>query len=210
MTELFFGGNAGPFTAAAVLGTLFFVTRLGLMLIGGADWSAHGDVGVDVDVDVGGDVGGHVGDVDAIDAHGHDSTEAFKVLSVQSIAAFLMGFGWGGLGALKGAGWNLVVSTLFALTVGVAMMWTLAKLLRLMRRLEVAGNVDIAQALLAEGTAYTFIPARGQGRGEVRLVIDQRARFYRAVSEDDRAIESHAKIRVTSVNEDNTVTVTRA
>lgn len=210
MTELFFGGNAGLFTATAVLGTFFFVTRLTLMLIGGADWSAHGDVGVDVDVDV--DVGGHLGGGDAadVDAQGHDSTEAFKVLSLQSMAAFFMGFGWGGLGALKGAGWNLGVSIIFAVTVGVAMMWTLGKLMSMLRRLDVAGNVEIAQALLAEGTAYTAIPARGEGRGEVRVVIDDRARFYRAVSEDDVPIESHTRIRVTSVNEDNTVTVTRA
>ena len=32
------------------------------------------------------------------------STYAFKVLSVQAIAAFLMGFGWGGLGAFRGGG----------------------------------------------------------------------------------------------------------
>lgn len=204
MTELFFGGNAGLFTATAVLGTFFFVTRLALMLVGGADWSADADV--DVDVDVGGDVG----DASVVDAHGHDSAEAFKVLSLQGIAAFFMGFGWGGLAALKGAGWNLFVSTAVGLTIGVVMMWTLLKLLSLVRRLDVAGNVEISQALLTEGTAYTAIPARGRGKGEVRVVIDDHARFYRAISEDDVAIESHAKIRVISVNDDNTVTVTRA
>jgi hypothetical protein len=96
MSDLFFGNNATWFTVPALIGTLFFVVRLGLMLVGGGDW----DVDADVDADIDGDIDG---DFD-------DSDHAFKVLSIQSITAFMMGFGWGGLGGFKGAGWSVVNS----------------------------------------------------------------------------------------------------
>src|SRR5690606_2986536 len=60
------------FTAPALLGTAVFAIKLLFMLVG-----AGGDIDIDIDLD-----------------HG-DPTDAFKVLSIQSVAAFLMGFGWG-------------------------------------------------------------------------------------------------------------------
>jgi hypothetical protein len=56
---------------------------------------------------------------------------------------------------------------------------------------------------------YNAIPEQGQGRGMVRVVIDNRMRFYHAVS-DGVAIPSRTAVRITAVNDDNTVTVARA
>ncbi|MCH7475788.1 MAG: hypothetical protein IIA27_14115, partial [Gemmatimonadetes bacterium] len=75
MSELFFGPIATWFTVPAVLGTLFFSLRTALMFVGGADGGADADVDFDVDVDA------------DLDADAGDSTDAFKVLSIQSIAA---------------------------------------------------------------------------------------------------------------------------
>ena len=41
------------------------------------------------------------------------------------------------------------------------------------------------------------------------MVVDNRERFYNAVTDGD-AIESNSRVRVTEVNDDNTVTVSRA
>jgi membrane protein implicated in regulation of membrane protease activity len=192
MSEFFFGGSAGLFTAAALIGTLFFLIRLGLMLTAGSDMS---------DVDHGGDL--HV------DADHPDSTQAFKVLSIQTVSAFLMGFGWGGLGALRGAGWSITTSLTFGLAVGGGMVWLLGKLLELMTHLQSSGNIRTEQALDREGTVYASIPAVGHGRGQVRIVIDDRERFYYAVSDDD-ALDTSTRVRVVRVNDDNSVTVSRA
>ena len=203
MSELFFGPIALWFTVPAFLGTVFFSLRLALMFVGGVDGGADADVDFDVDVDV--DV-----DVDAgVDGDAGDSTEAFKVLSIQSAAAFLMGFGWGGLGALHGAGWNPVMSGAFGVAAGGGMMWLLGKMLQAIYKLQSSGNVPIHQALEVEGTVYTEIPGHGEGKGRVRLVIDDRERFYKAIT-DGAPLASRDRIRVVSVNEDNSVTVTRA
>jgi hypothetical protein len=200
MSDLFFGVPAVWFAVPAIIGTLFFTLRLGLMFVGGVESGLDADVDVDFDVDV--DVG-----VDAdVDVDHGDSSEAFKLLSLQSIAAFLMGFGWGGLGALRGAGWSLIMSGAFAVAAGVGMVWLLGKLLGFAYRLQSSGNISISQALEMEGTVYTAIPAFGQGKGLIRLVIDDRERYYRAVT-DGEAVPSRERVRVVSLNEDNSVTV---
>jgi len=198
MSDLFFGSFAAWFTVPAIIGTFFFTLRLGLMFVGGADTGLDADVDVDFDVDV---------DMDAdVDMDGADSSEAFKLLSIQSIAAFLMGFGWGGLGALRGAGWSLTMSAAFGVAAGVGMMWLLGKMLQFVYRLQSSGNISIHQALDQDGMVYTSIPAEGQGRGMIRLVIDERERFYKAIS-DGEALPSRERVRVVSINDDNSVTV---
>lgn len=200
MSDLFFGPIAVWFTIPALVGTVFFTLRTAMMLIGG-DVDADVDVGVDVDFDA---------DVAADAAEGSDSTAAFKVLSIQAIAAFLMGFGWGGLGAFSGSGWSPTVSVLVALAAGLAMMWVLGVLLRFVYGMQSTGNVPMYQALEAEGRVYAQIPAAGAGKGEVRVVIGDRERYYKATS-DGAALPTGARVRVVSVNEDdNSVTVTGA
>lgn len=200
MSDLFFGPIAVWFTIPALVGTVFFTLRTAMMLIGG-DMDADVDVGVDVEFDA---------DVAADAAEGSDSTAAFKVLSIQAIAAFLMGFGWGGLGAFSGSGWSPTVSVLVALAAGLAMMWVLGVLLRFVYGMQSTGNVPMYQALEAEGRVYAQIPAAGAGKGEVRVVIGDRERYYKATS-DGAALPTGARVRVVSVNEDdNSVTVTGA
>jgi len=175
---------------------------MGLMLIGG---DADADVGVDVDVDF--DAGAGIDTVEAGEAA--DSTSAFKVLSIQAVAAFLGGFGWGGLGALQGAGWSPTVSALVGLASGAGMMWVLGKLLIFIYGLESSGNVELYHALESEGRVYAQIPAAGEGTGRVRVVIGDRARFYKAITEGE-ALPRDAKVRVVSINDDDSVTVTEA
>ncbi len=196
MGDLLFGSPAAWFTVPAIVGTLFFSLRTALMFVGGGDLDAD----VDFDVDAGVDVD--------LDADAGDSSEAFKLLSIQSIAAFLMGFGWGGLGALRGAGWSLVMSGAFGVAAGAGMVWLLGKLLSLIFRLQSSGNVSIQQALDMDGTVYTAIPAHGSGRGMVRVVIDERERFYKAVT-NGGGLASSERVRVLEVNDDNSVTVER-
>ena len=90
------------------------------------------------------------------------------------------------------------------------MVWLLAKLLRFVYGLQSSGTLETYHALEAEGTVYTQVPAARGGKGEVRVVIGERERFYNAVTEGD-ALPRDTKIRVVAINEDdNSVTVTRA
>jgi hypothetical protein len=201
--EILFGPGAIWFGVPAVVGTAFFTIRTATMLIGG---DADGDMsgGFDVEVDAAG--------VDSVTEAGEaaESTYAFQVLSVQAIAAFLMGFGWGGLGAFRGSGWSAATSVVVGLVAGVAMWWLLGTLLKFVYGLQSTGNMPTYHALEAEGHVYAQIPAGGEGRGEVRVVIGDRERYYKAIT-DGKALPTGAKVRVVSVNDDDdSVTVTEA
>lgn len=188
MLDSLFDGSMLFFSIPAIAGSAFFVFRMVMMLTGGladADTTDLGDAGTD----------------------GHHSTEAFNLLSVQSVTAFLMGFGWVGLGARLSLGWEFGASALLGAAGGVAMVWLLAWMFRTMYALQSSGNVNIADAVGREGSVYVSIPAHGQGRGQVRVVIGDRARTYNAVSLGD-SIPSQARVRVTRVNEDRSLTVT--
>ncbi len=173
------------FSIPAIVGSIFFVLRLLLMFVGG------GDLGLDADVDL----------------DHPDSTDTFKVLSIQSIAAFLMGAGWGGIAGLRAFEWTWINALLFGIACGVATVWLLGMLLKAVYDLQASGNVRVERAVGAEGTVYVSIPQAGEGRGQVQLVVDGRQRIYTAVTEGE-SIASQSRIRVVRVNEDRTLTVT--
>lgn len=189
-----FSGDTLFFSVPAIAGTVFFTLRLILSFTGI------------------GDLDGHDADMTGIDAAGgdaHHSSELFKFLSIQSIAAFLMGFGWGGLGALRGAGWDFGLSLLSAVAGGVIMVWLLTWLLKLVADLQSSGTVSIQSAIDATGEVYVTVPPRGKGTGQVRVVLSDRQRTYNAVAENEDSLPTNTRVRVTSVNEDNTLTVTK-
>ncbi len=190
MLDAMFAQPALFFTVPALLGTVVFLVQLVMMSLGGA--------GADV----------HHGDV----PHGTDttdSTHAFNLLSVQSIAAFLMGLGWGGLGGLIGFDWPLPASLLLGAGLGAVFVWVLALLMKAMYDLESSGNVHAGDAVGHEGSVYANVPAEKAGRGQVRLVIGNRDRTYSAVS-DGEALPTGTRVRVIGVNDDQTLRVTRA
>ncbi len=190
MQDLLFADRALWFTVPAVAGTVFFVFRLIAMLAFG-----HGDW--------------HLDDATSLDLDHADSSSAFKVLSIQAAAAFLMGFGWGGLGAYRGWGLPALASVPVGFAVGVGMMWLLGKLLRWIARLQSSGTMDTSAALDEEGVVYTTVPAQGGGRGVVRVVVDDRQRYYQAIT-DGEALPSQTRVRVVGINADNSVTVTKS
>jgi hypothetical protein len=140
-----------------------------------------------------------------------DSGHDFQVLSVQTIASFLMGFGWGGLGMLKGThfGDQPMVVWVVAIGLGVAMVWLLALLLKGMADLQTSGNISIAQAVGHEGDVYIGVPGWSGGRGQVRLTIQNNERYYNAVTGGEE-LPRGTRVRVVKVNEDDTLTVARA
>src|SRR5678815_2120068 len=93
---------------------------------------------------------------------------SFEILSIQSIAAFVMGFGWAGLAGLKGTQWSFGIVNLVAAACGIGMVWLLAMLLRGMTDLETTGTIPIGSAIGHEGDVYVTVPGDSRGRGQVR------------------------------------------
>jgi hypothetical protein len=196
--DILFGGNAALFGVTAVIGTLFFLGRTALMLFGG-DANIHHDVSFHTDVGDGGtgDLSDHT-----------DSSTAFRILSIQAIAAFLMGFGWGGLGVVRGWGMPVIAGVAVGLVTGSGMTWILGKLLGWIARMQSSGTQPMESALYEEGVVYVTIPERRLGRGVIRVVVDDRLQYYPAVT-DGAALTTQTAVRVTAINEDHTLTVER-
>lgn len=203
MIDLLFGPQTVWFGVPALVGTLFFVLRLAMVTMGI-------DFGDGADADAGGGFDGAAGGEDAIsveDGVDHaESTSVFKFLSIQTITAFAMGFGWGGILGLETFGYSVGTSLLVAIGMGVAFAWFIVWLFQLMYAMESSGNVGIRRAMGCEGVAGSVIPAGGETTGRVRLTIGDRQRAFGARTDGDE-IRMGARVRVTRVNNDNTVTV---
>ncbi|MGE3108717.1 MAG: NfeD family protein [Phycisphaerales bacterium] len=191
MYELFFNEHAAWFTVPAFVGTVIFLIRVVMMFVGDLGIDFHQDLGID------------------IDAHHADPSEGFKLLSIQSLAAFCMGFGWGGLGALKGSDLGIPTSIAIGVASGGAMMWILGLALKAIHDLQISGNIDPEQAVGVEGTVYVSIPPAGEGQGQVQVIIDNRQRTYNAISTGP-GLASQERIRVVGVNDPNTLAVAPA
>lgn len=97
----------------------------------------------------------HHGDAD-LSGHGdHDS--AMGLLTVRTVTAFFVGFGWTGV----------ITGTAFLLTAA----FRIRNLLRLQSS---GGNVDYNNAVGSVGTVYTTIPAAEAGGGQLELTIQGR------------------------------------
>lgn len=188
MLKTLFEGEALWFSIPALLGTGIFLIRILMMLIGG-------DAGDGGDADVG-----------DMELDGQDSADAFEILSIQGISAFLMGFGWVGIGSYLGAGWSPAIAIGLGSVGGFAMVWILGNTLGAVRGLESSGNISIDEAIGKVGEVYARVPAKGQGKGQVRLVLSNRQRIYNAVSEGDE-FKTNTQVQVIQVNDDHSLTV---
>ena len=185
--ELFFGDNAGWYTIPALVGTAFFTLRIVMMLVGLGD---H-DFEINHDID-------HP-----------DSSHDFQIFSLQSIAAFAMGFGWGAFAAHRGTQWGVGGELASGAVCGAGMVWILAVSLRAMADLQSSGNIELSSAVGREGEVYVTVPSGGTTRGQVRLVIEERQRIYNAISGEDD-LPRGTRVKVVRINDDNTLTVARA
>ena len=203
MYNLLFSGGAAWFSIPAILGTFFFLIRLGLMSAGAID--------MDTDLDGGGLDGLDGldgGDGDGFDAEHSDPSDLFKYLSIQSVFAFAMGFGWGALASYKGTGWSIPISIAIGVGCGVAMVYLLTFMLALLYDLRSDGTLQIKGAIGLEGDTYAKIPPAGKGRGQVSMIIETRQRIYNAVTSDGEAIPRGTRVRVLGIKDGNTLDVT--
>lgn len=205
MYDLFFSGHAAWFSIPAILGTFFFLIRLGLMTFGILDFDAEADAG---GLDGGIDGGMDGADGADADVDHSDSNDIFKYLSIQSVFAFSMGFGWGALASYKGTGWSMPISIAVGVGCGIAMVYLLTFMLAMLYDLRSDGTLQINGAVGLEGSAYAQIPPGETGRGQVTVIINTRQRTYNAVTKDVAKIPRGAQVRVTGIRDGNTLEVT--
>jgi hypothetical protein len=190
MLDKLLTGDAIWFGVPALVGTLLFILRMVFMLFGGHGADLHHDVP----------------DTSVADTDGHDTAGAFKALSLQTFMAFFMGFGWGGILGKYTLHKDFGFSMLIGVCCGVLMVWLLAVMLKATLELQSSGNVRLEQAVGAEGDVYVQVPPKGQGSGQVRVVLKDRMRIVNAQSEGE-GVATASRVRVIRVNDDNSVTI---
>ncbi len=169
----------------AAVGTLFFLLRTIMMVVGG-----------DVDVDGDGD----------IDVNLDDTGHAFELISINSITAFVMMFGWAGLTAYKQFNLGSTQSLITSFIVGVICMLITAYLFQLAKTFVSRGTqFKIANTVGLNGVVQQVIPNEGVGR--VTVTLDGMARELNAVSGDNVEIPSFVQVSVEKVVNSNTVAV---
>tara|TARA_R110000737_G_scaffold2923_18_gene10235 strand:- start:402317 stop:402895 length:579 start_codon:yes stop_codon:yes gene_type:complete len=177
MMQLLFGDLAPWFTVPALLGSGVLMIQLLMGELGG-------DGALDLDLDL--DIDGHTD---------HPGME-FGILSLQSISAFCLGYGWVGFAAYRFLNIGFTGAAFIAVLAGVGVAWLMVWLLRSFLKLQNNTNVTIHQTVGLEGEVYATVPPSGTGRGEIILVINQSQHNYFATQEGADPIPSRVRVRV--------------
>ena len=185
------------FYVIGIASTLILVIQLILNLIG----LAGSDMDVDAagDVDIPGDVG-----IDHPDLAQHSS--GLGLISIRTVIAFFVGFGWTGVMMLT-AGRTLLVSVLVAFVVGVVFLLVVFYLMRMIFRLSESGNVDYRNAVGRTGTVYLPIPGQNRGAGQIQLVVQGRLRQTAAVTDGQEDLPVGTTVQVAKVVASSTMLV---
>ncbi len=179
MIDTLFAGHAPWFTAPALLGTGFLLLQL-----------VMGEIGGDLDAE--------------IDDPGGEATW----LSLQTASAFLVGFGWMGLAALRLFDLSFGAAAVVGAVAGFGVAWMMVRVTASFLRLQSDANVNLDDAVGEEGVVSVIVPPAGAGSGRVTLVINGGQHEFAATQQGAEAIRTHARVRVTRADDaSGTVTV---
>jgi hypothetical protein len=137
---------------------------------------------------------GHHGDVD-LSGHGdHDS--GIGLLTVRTVTAFFVGFGWTGAIMLN-HGYSIAVAIVAGTATGAAFLLTTWFLIRNLLRLQSSGgNIDYNNAIGFVGTVYTTIPAAEAGGGQLEMTIQGRLMMAEAYTKATWDLKPNSKAKV--------------
>lgn len=159
----------------AVFATILFAIKLALFTITGGDGSeVVADFNSEVDTDV-----------------------SFNFISVQSILAFLMGFGWMGFAGLKQFEFGQIQNLSVAVVVGFLFMLITSGLMFFVKKLEKNVKKDINTALNKIGKAYTkFDP---HASGQIEIEINEQLMVVDAINDSDEDINAFEEVKVIKI-----------
>src|SRR3954447_4002116 len=176
------------FLVAAVVGGTILVCQFALTLLGlGHDSGGLGHhMGGDFQTDahMGGDFHGDHAGGSHTDSNQHaNTTHVFSVVSFRTLVAATAFFGVSGKAALS-AGYEPSTSFILAVIVGVAAMYGMYWLMRVIASLNSSGNERISNAVGRRATVYLRIPATRSGAGKVQLSMQNRIVEYQAFTDE--------------------------
>lgn len=129
-----------------------------------------------------------------------DTDASFSVLSLQTILAFFMGFGWMGLAALNQLKLSMILVITLAFIVGLVFMFATAYLMFSISKLNQRSKIDYNDCVGREGKVYQNIEPKSEG--QIEIVINKKLVIVNALNLEDEKIDAFQKIKVEKVEND--------
>ena len=215
LTQQIFAIFALPASAILIIQTVLLLFGLGSHHDSGMDGSAHdgGFAGSAHDGSLDATVGSHF---DGADVHGdgvfgtHDVSGAdlhheahpladqdagLRVFTVRGLIAFFAVGGWTGI-AMIDLGLVPALAAFLALAAGLAALFLVAVIIRMLLSLQSSGNLDIRNAVGCIGVVYLHIPGSFAGSGKITLLLQERSTEIDAMTEFTEGIPTGRQVRV--------------
>jgi len=180
------------FAVCAVIGTIGFLLQMVMMLIGGDHGADAHAPGMEISHDV---------------AHA-DSDIAFQIISIQSVTAFVMVFGFAGFAMIHGSGFHWAPSFGVAFAAGFAAMWLVAKTFAVFRKMQSSGTLDLKNAVGQTGRIYLGV--KSPEPGKIEVAVQGRLQIFDAISETGEPLPTDTRVVVVRVEGQNLMVVRRA
>jgi hypothetical protein len=190
------------FLICAVIGGTVIVCQFLLTLFGfgmehGLDGGGH-DMPHDFGhVDASHAMGGHDGHADQ--AHPHDSSWLFGVISFRTLTAAVAFFGLGGFAA-NASSMPTAAQVIIGLFCGACALFGVHWLFKQLSRLSADGTEQISRAIGEVGSVYLTVPSRGGGQGKVQFELQGRLVEYPAVTNSLEPLATGSKVRVVGIS----------
>lgn len=159
----------------------------------------------DVDFDADNGIDGVFGD-DVVDYADVPDVSGLRLFTVRGLVAFFAVGGWSGIAALQ-LGASKIVAGIAALLMGFAALLLVAVFFKFAMKLQQNGNLNFSAAVGKSGEVYMTVPAKGEGKGKVNVIVQERLVELEAVTECDRALRFGEAIKVIRLAGSNTVVV---
>jgi hypothetical protein len=137
---------------------------------------------------------------------GASGAEGAQILSIRTLIAGAVGFGWAGVLSM-GSGASDLAAIAIALVTGVVFMLLVFWMMRLLFSMRDDGTLNYQNAVGLTGRVYVTIPARRAGTGQIEIMFQGRLVTASAQTDIDRSLPPQASIRVTAAQSDNTLIV---
>ena len=161
----------------ASFATVFFVIKLALFAITGGDTEVQADFDASTETDV-----------------------AFDFFSIQSLLAFLMGFGWIGLACIRQWNLDMLLTALISVVFGLLMMFLSAYLMFCLKKLGKTVKKDFSKCIGMSAKAYTNFAPNSQG--QIQIDFNGQLSIENAINSTDREIKAFSEVKIVKY-EDN-------
>ena len=138
-------------------------------------------------------------------ADGGDGSTGAQILSLRTLVAGGVGFGWAGVLALQN-GSSPGAAIGIALVCGVAFMLMVFGVMRLLFSMRDDGTLNYRNAVGLTGKVYVTVPGNRSGAGQVEIMLQGRLTMA-AAQTDAPTLSPQTPIRVTAAQSDNTLIV---